>query len=242
MRYYDYYEYCLGMEAMQDLAPEDNERILDLGCGDGKLSEIIEIEGATVLGIDNNADRVKAAQERGIDAHVVDAQSMQFDCEFDAVFAHYSLHCILRQQDVIPRVFNALKPGGRFVAVMAGEGNAICIRRAIAEMLAERDINFFERDPSIYPTSDEQRKLLREAGFNVIKCNLRKGSSPMSLTDVKDWFATHWRFDEILFDLSDSDRDEVINNIVERLSPKFCNADGAWMIEGAQINFVAIKP
>ena len=246
MRYYDYhshYEYYMNLEAVKDLAPEGDERILDLGCGDGKLSEFIQsYYGATVLGIDSNADCVTVARKFGVNAHVENAQNIQFDREFDAVFSNCALHCILRQQDVIMRVFNALKPGGRFVAAMGGVNNAINIRLAVAEILAERNIDFFEREPHIYPTSDEQRERLRRAEFDVIKCSLSEGSSPMPARIVRDWFDACWRFDEILSDLSASDRNEVISSIVERLSSKFCNTNGELEIDWSQLNFVAVKP
>jgi hypothetical protein len=52
------------------LAPQPGERILDLGCGDGALTEKLRDAGAIVVGVDGAPDMVRAAQARGLDARV----------------------------------------------------------------------------------------------------------------------------------------------------------------------------
>jgi trans-aconitate methyltransferase len=74
-----------GEQLIDDLAPRPGERILDLGCGDGALTQKIIAHGAEVTGVDAGADMVAAARERGIDARVMDARSLDFDAVFDAV-------------------------------------------------------------------------------------------------------------------------------------------------------------
>ena len=241
MRYSERLWHHAMSEVMQDLDPKEGEYILDLGCGDGELSFVIQFD-ATVLGIDIDANRVEDARRRGVEARVEDAQNIQFDCEFDAVFSNKALHYMPRQQDVVMRVFNALKPGGRFVAAMGGVGNVISVRQAVAEILEERNINFFERESCVYPTPDEQRERLENAGFNVTKCELRTRSSTMSSTDIREWFNVCWHFDKILFDLSVSDRNEIVSSMVERLNSNLCDTDGKWTVEGVLLHFVALKP
>ena len=51
---------------MQDLAPKRDEAILDLGCGDGELADVIQQHGAKVLGIDSSASLIAAAHKRGL--------------------------------------------------------------------------------------------------------------------------------------------------------------------------------
>ena len=77
----------LSNEVMKDLSPRAGERILDLGCGDGELAESLLTLGCHVIGIDSSASFVEAARARGIEAILGDAQEIDFDSEFDAVFS-----------------------------------------------------------------------------------------------------------------------------------------------------------
>ena len=54
----------LGAPVVELLAPEPGEHILDLGCGDGVLTERIAAAGATVVAVDAAPDMVAAAQAR----------------------------------------------------------------------------------------------------------------------------------------------------------------------------------
>ncbi len=230
---------ALAQEVMQDLAPQRGEKILDIGCGDGELGAFIMEQGATVLGIDSSSSFVEAARSRGVNTRIEDAQNIQFEDEFDAVFSNAALHWMPRQQQLITRVFHALKPGGRFVVEMGGDGNISLICRSLTEILAENGIDFAARNPWVFPTPDEQRKRLEKVGFNVIKCSLRKRPTPLP-TNVRGWFDTFCN--EILFDLSDTDRGEILSSMVERLRPLICASDGTWTVDYVRLNFVAIKP
>src|SRR6185369_17307891 len=106
---------ALGAGILEKLAPVAGERILDLGCGDGSLTEQLIQRGARVVGVDASPDMVAAARARGIDAQVMDATQLTFEAEFDAVFSNAVLHWIHDQDAVLAGVARALVWGGRFV-------------------------------------------------------------------------------------------------------------------------------
>src|SRR5436190_1325303 len=83
---------ALGQAVLDLLAPQAGERILDLGCGDGILTEKLVAAGASVVGIDSSIDMVEAARGRGLDARVCDAAQLPLTAEFDAVFSNAALH------------------------------------------------------------------------------------------------------------------------------------------------------
>src|SRR5512142_2028530 len=122
----------LGMPVVELLAPKSGERILDLGCGDGALTEKLVAMGCTVVGVDGSAEQVAAARARGLDCHVMDGEQLTFNNEFDAVFSNAALHWMKRADAVIAGVWRALKPGGRFVAECGGHGNIKAIETALS--------------------------------------------------------------------------------------------------------------
>ncbi|MCC0018200.1 MAG: methyltransferase domain-containing protein, partial [Rhodobiaceae bacterium] len=91
----------LGAGVYDWLAPQAGERILDLGCGDGALTQRIADAGAKVTGVDASPDFIEAAIARGLDARLMDGHELTLDAEFDAVFSNAALHWMTRPRDVL---------------------------------------------------------------------------------------------------------------------------------------------
>src|SRR5208337_3229177 len=108
-----------------------------------------------------------AARRRGLDARMMDARSLTFDGEFDAVFSNAALHWVKDDPDApISGAFRALKAGGRFVGEMGGHGCVGAITVALLATLERRGV----RDaaawiPTYFPAADEYENRLRRAGF-----------------------------------------------------------------------------
>ncbi len=228
----------LSNEVMKDLSPRAGERILDLGCGDGELAEFLLTLGCHVIGIDSSASFVEAARARGIEAILGDAQEIDFDSEFDAVFSNAAMHWMPHQWALALRVFRALKPGGRFVAELGGAGNISRLRTAMSTALAEFGIDFAARNPWTFPTPQDQRARLENAGFRVVKCILRDRPTVLP-TDVRGWLLTFGQ--EILADLDAASRETIIGRMVELCRPVLCDAAGKWTVDYVRLNFVAVK-
>ena len=229
----------LSQEVMQDLSPKRGETILDLGCGDGVLTRRIMDSGCTVIGIDSSPDFVSAARSLGVDARLCDAQSIEFDGMFDAVFSNAALHWMKRQREVGLRVHRALKPGGRYVAEMGGQGNIDMLGKAMATALAEIGIDYSRRNPWTFPDPKSHSDLLSGIGFEVRKCRLRDRPTPLP-TDIHGWLSIFAR--QLLSGLDPAARKSVVNRIVELCRPDLCGKDGTWWVDYVRLNFVAVKP
>ena len=143
---------ALGQPVFELLKPSPRERILDIGCGDGVLTEKIAATGAAVVGIDAAPDMVNAAKSRGLDARVMDGLNLNFNHEFDAVFSNAALHWMKSDPDaVIAGVARALKPCGRFVAEMGGHGCIAAITVALVAVMARYGIDLKPIRSMVFP-------------------------------------------------------------------------------------------
>jgi trans-aconitate methyltransferase len=181
----------LGEPVVELLNPQPGERILDLACGDGALTEKIIARGAEVIGVDGSSDMVTAARKRGIDARQADAYQLDFGPEFDAVFSNAALHWMKRDPDaVIQGVRRALKPTGRFVAEMGGHGNVAAITVALCATLENFGAKHSaEMIPWYFPPLDEYRQRLEQTGFRADYIELIPRPTPLP-TGMRAWLET----------------------------------------------------
>jgi trans-aconitate methyltransferase len=161
------------MSLVELLNPQQHEDILDLGCGDGKKTKVIAITAGKVVGIDDKCFSDKWEEARrgyeNLEFQVMDAASLNFNEEFDAVFSNLVIHHIKTPEQVISSVWNALKPGGRFVAEFYGHGTAEEIILALQEVMSSHNYSFDinEDFPWYLPTQEEYCNLLINQGFEV---------------------------------------------------------------------------
>ena len=162
----------LGEAALDLLDPQAGETILDIGCGEGALTERIAARGATVIGIDNSPEMIAAAQARGLDARLIDVAHMGFDREFDAAFSNATLHWVLDKDDAARSIWFALKPGGRFAGELGGEGNLAKLRGALDEELIIRGYSPPSAAGNWYPSPEDFAAVYERAGFSAIDARL----------------------------------------------------------------------
>ncbi|MCG8355803.1 MAG: methyltransferase domain-containing protein [Kiloniellales bacterium] len=228
----------LGAPVLELLAPRPGERILDLGCGDGPLTEKIAAAGASVVGVDASAEQIAAAQARGLDARVANGQALTFDNEFDAVFSNAALHWMTDPAAVIDGVWRALKPVGRFVAEFGGAGNVKLITAALVAELDERGLDGRSRLPWYFPTPEAYAALLEARGFSVVTIELipRPTRLPGAMTD---WL---WTFGETFIKaLPESERRPYLEAVSARLEPDLRDAAGNWTADYVRLRFAADK-
>lgn len=226
----------LGMPVVELLAPKAGERILDLGCGDGALSiKLVEL-GCSVVGVDSSAEMIAAAKLRGLDAHVLDGQSLQFANEFDAVFSNAALHWMKDPECVIAGVWWALKSGGRFVGEFGGYGNIATIVTAIESALSSR--GKLIKSPWYFPHPEEYRQRLEERGFEVNTIDLIPRPTLLP-GDVSGWLETFAR--PYILALPAVDRQSFITEVVTTLNQILCDENGQWKADYVRLRFYAKK-
>lgn len=238
---------ALGTAALQLLAPQPGELILDLGCGDGTLTSKIIETGARVIGLDASQEMVEAARCKGVDAFVADAQALDLHAQalrfgrFDAAFSNAALHWMLDPDAVASGVFGVLKPGGRFVGEMGGHGNIAALRSGIREELCARGYPVPSEDPQWYPAVEEFVRLYACAGFTQI--NVQLIPRPTTLpTGVAGWVKTFRRGWLDVAQVPEEAVEEVAEAIEARLRPALQQADGSWIADYVRLRFTMQKP
>src|SRR5579885_1192746 len=209
-----------GAPVVELLAPQPGERILDLGCGAGVLTEAM----------------VAAARARGLDARVVPGQSLAFEREFDAVFSNAALHWMRPQEAVLAGVRRALKPGGRFVAEMGGHNNTAAIQTAMRAVLARRGIETLGLSPWYFPSAEAYRAKLEAAGFAVDEIALIPRPTPMP-AGLDAWLETF--ADDFLNPLPPEERPAARREICDLLQPFLRDETGMWIADYVRLRFRA---
>ena len=169
-----------GQRIIARLKPIADERILDLGCGTGRLT--LEIRRAAhggparVVGLDRSGSMLAVARASISHADAAtpvplvhaDGAALPFRSAFDAVFSAATLHWIHDHQSVFESVAAALDDGGRFVAQCGGRGN---LQRMLEHttwlQAAEPYREYFRdwRDLWNFAGPDETAARLRAAGL-----------------------------------------------------------------------------
>jgi len=180
---------ALGIAALELLDPQPGEHILDVGCGDGVLTQMIVERGATVVGIDNSLSMIGAARARGFDARLMNAAQLRFAEAFDAAFSNATLHWVLDKERAARAIWFALKHGARFAGEFGGAGNLRRLRDALDSELVARGYAPPIEAANWYPRVEQFLEIYEAAGF--IDVDARLIDRPTALEHgVAGWVTT----------------------------------------------------
>ena len=185
----DYHRHSSLQQAMAEeqlgrLTLEGSERILDVGCGDGKITAEIaaRVPRGSVVGVDPSRDMVAFASSRfGPSAHpnlrfeVADARRLPHRNEFDLVVSFNALHWVPEQDEALDSIRAALKPEGRALLRLVPNGRRESLEDVIEEVRHQpRWAGAFEgfRAPYVHFTPEDYRASAERAGFRVVRLHV----------------------------------------------------------------------
>jgi len=214
------------MSLVKLLNAQQHEHILDLGCGNGEeTQEIAKKSVARVVGIDRSecfSDKWDEARKRykNLEFQVMDATNLEFNEKFDAVFSNLVIHLIKPPEQVISSVWNALKPGGRFVAEFYGHGTAEEIILALKEVMSSHNYSFdINNDfPWYLPTQERYCNLLKNQGFEVSPPRILLEERGLGYDNIVDWLTKIRTNTQNLDHINEAIFEEVQNQVHSKLS------------------------
>jgi trans-aconitate 2-methyltransferase len=232
-----------GRDLLELLAPQPGERILDLGCGTGHLTQEIAQSGAEVVGIDASPEMVQQARRNypAVCFEAADARDFSFAEPFDAVFSNAVLHWVKPPEPAVACIARALKPGGRIVAELGGRGNIRRVVDGLYSALANFGIaDADELNPWYYPSLGEYTSLLETHSFEVAYAALFDRPTPLEGGDeaMRAWLEQFaGSFSQAV---PAAQREAFLDRVVEDVKPGLYK-DGAWFIDYRRLRVVATK-
>jgi SAM-dependent methyltransferase len=191
--------------------------------------------GAIVVGVDPAADFVAAAAARGLDARQLDAQSLPFDAEFDAVFTNAVLHWIPDLDAALRGIRRALRPQGRFVGECGGHGNVAAVATALQAVGRRHGVDV--RLPWHYPTPAAFTRRLVAAGFTPSSVELIPRPTALP-SGMAAWLRTFAR--PVVEQLPADARATAFDEVMDLLRWSLCDEQGRWTADYVRLRFAAL--
>ena len=243
-----------AQELIPKLKLHGNEALLDIGCGDGKITAELArcLPKGRVVGVDSSEKMITLAKTTfsakdnpNLSFHVMDARKLTFQAEFDVAFSNAALHWIVDQKAVLAGVHRSLKSGGRLLFQMAGKGNAKDILDQINELKAMEPWKDFFKGmtfPYGFYDPDEYKAFLCEAGLVPVRVELfPKDMKHKGAEGLAGWVRTTWL--PFTDRVPDELKPKFVKLIVDRYLQKHpADADGTVHVGMMRIEAEAYKP
>lgn len=170
---------AMADEALARLDLASAEHVLDVGCGDGKITAKIaeRVPQGSVLGVDPSPEMIAHATSYfGPEGHpnlrfaVGDARHLPVRRAFDAVVSFNALHWVPEQEEALRFIHAALRPGSRALLRLVPGGPRMSVEGVIEEVRTSGEwatsFRGFRR-PYVHPNQQDYRALAEQSGFHV---------------------------------------------------------------------------
>jgi len=219
------------------LKAQPGEKIIDLGCGTGNLTQVILDtvgQSGQVWGVDSSGDMLEKARAKtnsrityvqGDIQNLIPSLDPSLKGTFDAVFSSATFHwCKANPGGVIEGIKWLLKPGGRLAFEMGGFGNTVGVRSAIHQVLRKRGLDPIALDPWYFPTVKQYAALLEKHGMTPRSLTLVPRPTPLD-TDIRGWLDTFAR-GSFLAHMPIDEQDSILDEVAE-----ICRIDCFWSMD-----------
>ena len=164
---------------------------IDLGCGTGELTQKMHVEKKCkdTLGIDSSPEMLNESKKfvsAGLHFETADIDHFVPAQQYDLVYSNAALQWLPNHENLMPRIFDWVKPGGQ-LAIQMPYNYEHPSHRIAAKIASEKfglkGIRHIDARPVEYYS-----ELIYRHGFEKQSCSLKVYGHPMgSVLDVIEW-------------------------------------------------------
>ena len=241
-----------GERLINELNLEGHESILDLGCGDGRLTALLarQVRAGYVIGIDASQQMTAAARERhrlqtNVSFRTLDINHLCCENEFDVVFSNAALHWVHNHEQLMTNVHRALKPQGLIRFNYAGKGHCIGLISILTQTMAEPEFAPLFTDfrwPWHMATIKDTSELVTKAGFNQVKVWKENEEARFADQDTLIGWMDHLSLVPFLAAIEDPQQTQRFrDHIVEHMIQQMRQPDHTFVEASCRINVQALR-
>jgi len=238
-----------GSGLIEQLDLRGDERILDLGCGDGELTArlALRVPRGMVLGIDASQGMIDTARKHAagnLDFALKDIDLLDYEDEFDVVFSNATLHWIKDHRRMLRNVHRALRTGGFIRLNFAADGNCShffqVVRSAMAVPPYRSDFRNFNW-PWFMPTAEEYQDIMNHSEFSEVRVWLENADHWFADAEAMIRWVDQPSLVPFLTHLAEAHRRPFRDLVVEQMVRETAQEDGRCFETFRRINVLGRK-
>ena len=227
-----------------------DQRILDLGCGEGNLTARLAqlVPQGFIVGIDASESMVasakKAHKAENLRFDLVDINDVDFADEFDVVFSNATLHWVKDHNKLLANVYKSLKAGGIVRFNFAGDGNCSHLSKVLKQTMAEdKYAGYFASFdwPWYMPSVAEYEKTLKQFDFKQARVWPENADTYFPDADAMTKWIDQPSLVPFLKCITAADKQSFRDTVVQRMIKETIQNDGACFETFRRINVSAKK-
>jgi trans-aconitate methyltransferase len=242
-----------AQELRTNLNLQTYKSILDVGCGDGKITADFArtLPESKIVGVDSSNEMITYAQKQyptsqypNLNFACLDARQLNFNRQFDLIFSNATLHWVENRQAFLKGANLALQKGGRLIISCGGKGNAAQILQTFSLLIATPSwhsyFNSFQ-NPYFFDGIEDYQTWLEKYGFTINRLELvSKDMTHEGKEGLAGWIRTTWMpFTQCV---PKDKRDDFIKEFVDLYLKKYpLDAEGLTHVSMVRLEVDAVK-